>query len=103
MSRCLLSSSPTRGAGMGACPGAQGAHHWGSPAPDRQWPGTDAPAVIQRVTVGRVQTRPCRDLATEGVPARKPMSVAYRQEYQKAYFCSTGRGNGATGVHQSIL
>ena len=33
------------------------------------------------------------------------MSVAYRPEYQKAYFRSTvaGRGNGAPGVHQGIL
>ena len=54
-------------------------------------------------TVGRAQTRPCRGAATEGVPARKSLSVAYRPEYQKAYFHSTGRGNGATGVHQSIL
>ena len=53
------------------------------------------------VTVGRAQTRPCRGATTEGVPARKSMSVAYGQEYQKAYFNSTGRGNGATGVHQA--
>ena len=51
-----LSSSPVGGANMGPCapqvtahgPGVQGAHHWGSPAPDRQWPGTNAPAVIRR-------------------------------------------------------
>ena len=47
------------------------------------------------VTVGRAETRPCRGAATEDVPARKPTSVAYQQEYQNAYFCSTGRGNGA--------
>ena len=56
------------------------------------------------VTVGRAQTRPCRGATTEGVPARKSMSVAYRREYQKAYssFRSTGRGNGATGVHRAF-
>ena len=53
------------------------------------------------VTVGRAQTRPCRGATTEGVPARKSMSVAYQREYKKAYFRSTGRGNGATGVHQA--
>ena len=47
------------------------------------------------VTVGRAQTRPCRGATTEGVPARKSMSVAYRREYKKAYFSSTGRGDGA--------
>ena len=75
MSRYLLSSSPAGGAGMvpaGAGPGAQGAHHWGSPAPDLQWPGPYSPAVIQRVTVGLAQIRPCRGAATE----------AYRQENQ---------------------
>ena len=32
------------------------------------------------------------------------MSVAYRREYKKAYssFRSTGRGNGATGVHRAF-
>ena len=55
------------------------------------------------VAVGRVQTRPCHGASTEGVPARKPMSAAYRKGNQKAYFWSTGRGNGVTGVHQSIL
>ena len=54
------------------------------------------------VAVGRAQTRPCRGAATEGVPARKPMSAAYRQENQKAYFWSTGRGNGVTGVHRAF-
>ena len=47
-----LSSSPAGGANIGPCagagPGAQGAYNWGSPAPDLQWPGTDAPAVIRR-------------------------------------------------------
>ena len=32
----------------GAGPGAQCANHWGSPAPDLQWPCTNAPAVIRR-------------------------------------------------------
>ena len=54
------------------------------------------------VMVGRAQTRPCRGSMTEGVQARKSMSVAYRREYKKAYFRSTGRGNGATGVHRAF-
>ena len=33
---------------LGFICGAQGAHHWGSPAPDRQWPGTNPPVVIWR-------------------------------------------------------
>ena len=41
---------------------------------------------------------------TGPLPARKSMSVAYWGEYQKAYlsFRSTGRGNGATGVHRTF-
>ena len=53
------------------------------------------------VAVGRAQTRACRGAATDGIQARKAMSAANRQEYRKAYFRSTGRGNGATGVHQA--
>ena len=91
----------------GAGPGEQGAHYWGSPAPDRQWPGTDASAVMLHG-----DGRPGADTAlsssrdgerTATVQARKSMLVAYLPEYQKAYFRSTGRGNGATGVHQSII
>ena len=56
------------------------------------------------VTVGLEQSRPCRGATTEGVQARKSMSVEYLREYKKAYssFRSTGRGNGATGVHRAI-
>ena len=56
------------------------------------------------VTVGLAQTQPCRGATTEGVQARKSMSVAYRREYQKAYssFLRTGRGKGATGVHRAF-
>ena len=55
------------------------------------------------VAVGRAQTRPCHGAATEGVLARKPMSAAYRQENQKAYIWSTGRGNRVTSVHQTQM
>ena len=54
------------------------------------------------VMVGRAQTRPYRGAMTEGVQARKSMSVAYRREYKKAYFRSTGPVNGATGVHRAF-
>ena len=106
-----LSSSPAGGANMG--PGAPPA-----PAQERRSPTigaallpTDSGPAPTRllsynaVTVGRAQTRPCRGATTEGVPSRKSMSVAYRREYRdkKAYssFRSTGRGNGATGVHRA--
>ena len=58
----------------------------------------------EAVVVGRAQTQSCRGATTEGVPARKSMSVAYRREYKKAdsSFRSTGRGNGATGVHRAF-
>ena len=85
-----LSSSPAGGANMG--PGAPPA-----PAQERRAPTIGAallptcsgPAPTRllsydAVTVGRAQTRPCRGATTEGVPARKSMSVAYRREYKKA-------------------
>ena len=100
-----LSSSPAGGANMGpgagAGPGAQGAHHWGSPAPDRQWPGTNAPAVIQpgdgrpgadttlswshdegrtskKINVSGVPAR-----VQKGIPARKPMSASTKRNSEK--------------------
>ena len=103
-----LSSNPAGGANMG--PGAPPA-----PAQERRAPTIGAallpigsgPAPTRllsydAVMVGRAQTRPCHGATTEGVPARKAMSVAYRLEYKKAYFRSTGRGNGATGVHRAF-
>ena len=97
--------SPTGGVGMGpagACPGAQGAHHWSSPAPDQQWLGTAAPAAI---LVRRCDCRPGADTtlswSRDGGITGKEINVS--PGYQKAYFHSTGRGNGATGVHQRVL
>ena len=106
MSRCLLLSSPAGGAGMGpagAGPGSQGANHWGSPSPDRQWPYTNVPAVIRRCDSRQGAGTTLSWSSDGGRTGKKSISVAYRQEYQRAYFRSTGRGNGATGVHQSIL
>ena len=76
---------PRRPAGAG--PGAQGAHHWAALLPTGHRP----PAVIRRVTVGRAQTRLCSSCGatTEGVPARKSMSVAYWRERENW----TGRGS----------
>ena len=64
----------------GAGPGAQGAHHWGSPAPDRQWPCTDAPAVIRRgdgrpgadttLSLSRDGGRTGKKINVSGVPAK---------------------------------
>ena len=81
-----LSSNLARGANMG--PGAPPA-----PAQERRAPTIGAallptgsgPAWTRllsyyAVTVGRAQSRPCRGATTEGVPARKSMSVAYRRE-----------------------
>ena len=69
----------------GAGPGAQSAHHWGSPAPDRQWPCTDAPAVIRRgdgrpgadttLSWSRDGGRTGKEITVSGVPARVPKSV----------------------------
>ena len=119
MSRCLLSTTTTYRL---VRPEAQ---IW-APAPRRRWPrsvgrpplgqpcsrpaaarqcgGTNAPAVIQRGDGRQGAARPCRGATTEGVQARKSMSVAYLREYKKAYssFRSTGRGNGATGVHRAF-
>ena len=94
-----LSSSLAGGANMGP----------GTPPAPAQEPTGSGPAPTRllsynAVMVGRAQTRICRRATTEGVQARKSMSVAYRREYQKAYssFCSTGRGIGATGVHRAF-
>ena len=82
MSRCLLSSSQAGGSGMGpagAGPGAQGAHHWAALLPTCSGPATTRLLSYDAVMVGRAQKRPCRGAATEGVPARKPMSAEYHQ------------------------
>ena len=75
----------------GAGPGAQGAHHWGSPAPDLQWPagpGTDAPAVIQRggdrpsadttLSWSSDRGRTGKEVNVSGVPASQCQSTKKR-------------------------
>ena len=71
----------------GAGPGAHGTHHWGSPAPDRQWPDTvtDPPAVIQRcdgrpgadttLSWSRDGGRTGKKINVSGVRARVPKSI----------------------------
>ena len=49
------------------------------------------------VTVGLAQTRPCRGAATEGVPARKPMLVAYL--HSTAYFQTREWGQWCPSEH----
>ena len=52
-----------------------GAHHWGSPAPDRQWPGTDAPAVI-RCGDGRPGADTTLSLSRDGGRTGKKINVS---------------------------
>ena len=108
MSRFLLSSSPAGVAGMGPAgtgPGAQGATIGAALLPTRTGSGP-APARLlsyDTMMVGLAQTRPCRGASTEGVTvqARENQCQWHTARVPKSVF--PGRGNGATGVYQSIL
>ena len=90
------------GPGAGAGPGAQGAHHWGSPAPDRQWPGTNAPAVIQPGD-GRPGADTTLSWSHDGGRTGKKTNVSFNKtQFRKVYISNTGRGNGATGDHRAF-
>ena len=86
-----LSSSLAGGANMGPCaPPAPAQEHRAPTIGAALLPTGSGQAPTRllsydAVKVGRAQTRPCRGATTEGAPARKSMSVAYRREYKKAY------------------
>ena len=89
---------PARGPSGGG-PGAQGAHHWGSPPPDRQWPNIDAPAAVIRRSGCRQGAAATSLWSRDGgrtylqetnvscVTARKPKSVYLEHRTRKWGHC----------------
>ena len=56
------------------------------------------------VTVGRAQTRPCRGATTEGVPARKLMSVATGESTKNRISTAQDEGMGPlVSIEHSLM
>ena len=95
-----LSSIPAGGANMGpSAPPAQAQERRAPTIGEALLPSGSGSAPTRllsydAVTVGRAQTRPCRGATTEGVPARKSMSVAYWREDKKAYSSYRSKDEG---------
>ena len=100
-----------------AGPGAQGAHHWSSPAPDRQWPCTGASLYTQLTgnssTTLAIADGPgnCAlktacfarviDIASRiiiGVQAKKPMSASTKRNSKKRISGAQDEGMGPLAV-----